>query len=486
MPTIQFERRSSPNSIGYYPHMANDGDEAQRMEAEAVASRAAERAMWAGTGAASDQSKQLQEGQTSYGGVLSTLDAGERAALAAERTALAAERTALAAEQQAERSKHVWVSARLGLRVVISLGILGLIDAAIATMGDENRASDIAGFFLVVLTTGWIAGLAGRIGPKLDPHLSAGLYRLLGAVVGLVTCVVIARLSFKHSGSNIAIAFPISVSAFALGTGALVFALGALKPKEDASSISTDTQLSIARAWRWLVERLVSPEEVPLGKCELEPPTPIVSPEEVSLGKCELEPPTPIAEMAQVFDSTDGGGNKLNPQAHQHPLKHNRDDPKDTALAGRRMRTRILVWLVALLFGLALFMTIGVRVILWEIDRTQELDDKTAMLLAQTVGVLATTLSVAIPLGLWLVIRVWKPQSRWGYGLRFGLWPAVFLSYILGGPIGQAAVSVEAKSIQRLEKTSTGFVVLAGCMGLIFFVIGYIRANDRVFPTERD
>ena len=447
--------------------MANDGDEAQRIEAEAVASRAAERAMWAGTGAASDQSKQLQEGQTSHGGVLSTLDAGERAALAAERTALAAERTALAAEQQAERSKHVWVSARLGLRVVISLGILGLIDAAIATLGDENRAPDVAGFFLVVLTTGWIAGLAGRIGPKLDPHLSAGLYRLLGAVVGLVTCVVIARLSFEDGGSDIAIAFPISVLAFALGTGALVFALGALKPKEDASAISTNTQLSIARAWRWLVERLVSPEEVPLGKCE-------------------LEPPTPIAEMAQVFDSTDGGGNKLNPQAHQHPLKHNRDDPKDTALAGRRMRTRILVWLVALLFGLALFMTIGVRVILWEIDRTQELDDKTAMLLAQTVGVLATTLSVAIPLGLWLVIRVWKPQSRWGYGLRFGLWPAVFLSYILGGPIGQAAVSVEAKSIQRLEKTSTGFVVLAVCMGFIFFVIGYIRANDRVFPTERD
>ena len=447
--------------------MANDGDEAQRIEAEAVASRAAERAMWAGTGAASDQSKQLQEGQTSHGGVLSTLDAGERAALAAERTALAAERTALAAEQQAERSKHVWVSARLGLRVVISLGILGLIDAAIATLGDENRAPDVAGFFLVVLTTGWIAGLAGRIGPKLDPHLSAGLYRLLGAVVGLVTCVVIARLSFEDGGSDIAIAFPISVSAFALGTGALVFALGALKPKEDASAISTNTQLSIARAWRWLVERLVSPEEVPLGKCE-------------------LEPPTPIAEMAQVFDSTDGGGNKLNPQAHQHPLKRNRNDPKDTALAGRRMRTRILVWLVALLFGLALFMTIGVRVILWEIDRTQELDDKTAMLLAQTVGVLATTLSVAIPLGLWLVIRVWKPQSRWGYGLRFGLWPAVFLSYILGGPIGQAAVSVEAKSIQRLEKTSTGFVVLAVCMGFIFFVIGYIRANDRVFPTERD
>ena len=447
--------------------MANDGDEAQRIEAEAVASRAAERAMWAGTGAASDQSKQLQEGQTSHGGVLSTLDAGERAALAAERTALAAERTALAAEQQAERSKHVWVSARLGLRVVISLGILGLIDAAIATLGDENRAPDVAGFFLVVLTTGWIAGLAGRIGPKLDPHLSAGLYRLLGAVVGLVTCVVIARLSFEDGGSDIAIAFPISVLAFALGTGALVFALGALKPKEDASAISTNTQLSIARAWRWLVERLVSPEEVPLGKCE-------------------LEPPTPIAEMAQVFDSTDGGGNKLNPQAHQHPLKRNRNDPKDTALAGRRMRTRILVWLVALLFGLALFMTIGVRVILWEIDRTQELDDKTAMLLAQTVGVLATTLSVAIPLGLWLVIRVWKPQSRWGYGLRFGLWPAVFLSYILGGPIGQAAVSVEAKSIQRLEKTSTGFVVLAVCMGFIFFVIGYIRANDRVFPTERD
>ena len=470
--------------------MANDGDEAQRIEAEAVASRAAERAMWAGTGAASDQSKQLQEGQTSHGGVLSTLDAGERAALAAERTALAAERTALAAEQQAERSKHVWVSARLGLRVVISLGILGLIDAAIATLGDENRAPDVAGFFLVVLTTGWIAGLAGRIGPKLDPHLSAGLYRLLGAVVGLVTCVVIARLSFEDGGSDIAIAFPISVLAFALGTGALVFALGALKPKEDASAISTNTQLSIARAWRWLVERLVSPEEVPLGKCELEPPTPIAEMAQVfdstDGGGNKLEPPTPIAEMAQVFDSTDGGGNKLNPQAHQHPLKHNRDDPKDTALAGRRMRTRILVWLVALLFGLALFMTIGVRVILWEIDRTQELDDKTAMLLAQTVGVLATTLSVAIPLGLWLVIRVWKPQSRWGYGLRFGLWPAVFLSYILGGPIGQAAVSVEAKSIQRLEKTSTGFVVLAVCMGFIFFVIGYIRANDRVFPTERD
>ena len=467
MPTIQFERRSSPNSIGYYPHMANDGDEAQRIEAEAVASRAAERAMWAGTGAASDQSKQLQEGQTSHGGVLSTLDAGERAALAAERTALAAERTALAAEQQAERSKHVWVSARLGLRVVISLGILGLIDAAIATLGDENRAPDVAGFFLVVLTTGWIAGLAGRIGPKLDPHLSAGLYRLLGAVVGLVTCVVIARLSFEDGGSDIAIAFPISVLAFALGTGALVFALGALKPKEDASAISTNTQLSIARAWRWLVERLVSPEEVPLGKCE-------------------LEPPTPIAEMAQVFDSTDGGGNKLNPQAHQHPLKRNRNDPKDTALAGRRMRTRILVGLVALLFGLALVMIIEVRVKLWGIDRTQGLDHETAMPLAQTVGVLATTLSVAIPLGLWLVIRVWKPQSRWGYGLRFGLWPAVFLSYVLGGPIGQAAVSVQAKSIQRLEKTSKGFVVLAVCMGLIFFVIGYIRANDRVFPTERD
>ena len=467
MPTIQFERRSNPNSIGYYPHMANDGDEAQRMEAEAVASRAAERAMWAGTGAASDQSKQLQEGQTSHGGVLSTLDAGERAALAAERTALAAERTALAAEQQAERSKHVWVSARLGLRVVISLGILGLIDAAIATMGDEFRAPDVAGFFLVVLTTGWIAGLAGRIGPKLDPHLSAGLYRLLGAVVGLVTCVVISRLSFKDGGSDIAIAFPISVSAFALGTGALVFALGALKPKEDASTISTDTQLSIARAWRWLVERLVSPEEVPLGKCE-------------------LEPPTPIAEMARVLDSTDGGGRKLNPQTLQHPLKRNRDDPKDTALAGRRMRTRILVWLVALLFGLALVMTIGLRVKLWGFDRTQGLDYETAMLLAQTVGVLATTLSVAIPLGLWLVIRVWKPQSRWGYGLRFGLWPAVFLSYVLGGPIGQAAVSVQAKSIQRLEKTSKGFVVLAVCMGLIFFVIGYIRANDRVFPTERD
>ena len=447
--------------------MANDGDEAQRMEAEAVASRAAERAMWAGTGAASDQSKQLQEGQTSHGGVLSTLDAGERAALAAERTALAAERTALAAEQQAERSKHVWVSARLGLRVVISLGILGLIDAAIATLGDENRAPDVAGFFLVVLTTGWIAGLAGRIGPKLDPHLSAGLYRLLGAVVGLVTCVVIARLSFEDGGSDIAIAFPISVLAFALGTGALVFALGALKPKEDASAISTNTQLSIARAWRWLVERLVSPEEVPLGKCE-------------------LEPPTPIAEMAQVFDSTDGGGNKLNPQAHQHPLKRNRNDPKDTALAGRRMRTRILVGLVALLFGLALVMIIEVRVKLWGIDRTQGLDHETAMPLAQTVGVLATTLSVAIPLGLWLVIRVWKPQSRWGYGLRFGLWPAVFLSYVLGGPIGQAAVSVQAKSIQRLEKTSKGFVVLAVCMGLIFFVIGYIRANDRVFPTEPD
>ena len=459
--------------------MANDGDEAQRMEAEAVASRAAERAMWAGTGAASDQSKQLQEGQTSHGGVLSTLDAGERAALAAERTALAAERTALAAEQQAERSKHVWVSARLGLRVVISLGILGLIDAAIATLGDENRAPDVAGFFLVVLTTGWIAGLAGRIGPKLDPHLSAGLYRLLGAVVGLVTCVVIARLSFEDGGSDIAIAFPISVSAFALGTGALVFALGALKPKEDASAISTNTQLSIASAWRWLVERFV---RLP----SLSESRPKISPEEVPLGKCELEPPTSIAEMAQVFDSTDGGGNKLNPQAHQHPLKHNRDDPKDTALAGRRMRTRILVGLVALLFGLALVMIIEVRVKLWGIDRTQGLDHETAMPLAQTVGVLATTLSVAIPLGLWLVIRVWKPQSRWGYGLRFGLWPAVFLSYVLGGPIGQAAVSVQAKSIQRLEKTSKGFVVLAGCMGLIFFVIGYIRANDRVFPTERD
>lgn len=479
MPTIQFERRSSPNSIGYYPHMANDGDEAQRMEAEAVASRAAERAMWAGTGAASDQSKQLQEGQTSHGSVLSTLDAGERAALAAERTALAAERTALAAEQQAERSKHVWVSARLGLRVVISLGILGLIDAAIATLGDENRAPDVAGFFLVVLTTGWIAGLAGRIGPKLDPHLSAGLYRLLGAVVGLVTCVVIARLSFEDGGSDIAIAFPISVSAFALGTGALVFALGALKPKEDASAISTNTQLSIASAWRWLVERFV---RLP----SLSESRPKISPEEVPLGKCELEPPTPIAEMARVFDSTDRGGNKLNPQAHQHPLKRNSDDPKDTALAGRRMRTRILVGLVALLFGLALVMIIEVRVKLWGIDRTQGLDHETAMPLAQTVGVLATTLSVAIPLGLWLVIRVWKPQSRWGYGLRFGLWPAVFLSYVLGGPIGQAAVSVQAKSIQRLEKTSKGFVVLAVCMGLIFFVIGYIRANDRVFPTERD
>ncbi len=96
---------------------------------------------------------------------------------------------------------------------------------------------------------------------------------------------------------------------------------------------------------------------------------------------------------------------------------------------------------------------------------------------AKQVGTLSSILSIAIPFLLCVIVMRWKPKTKWLYALKFSLWPAVFLSYILGGPLAQEIVGLNSRYARGLEETLLGYfgVAIVGCV--IFYPIGLVLSR---------
>lgn len=90
------------------------------------------------------------------------------------------------------------------------------------------------------------------------------------------------------------------------------------------------------------------------------------------------------------------------------------------------------------------------------------------------VGLLAATLSLIIPLIFWLLLRrFWKPNSRKSYALKFALWPAIFISFMLGGPLARELLGIQSRYQSDLMGTLMGVSGASILFAPIFFGIGY-------------
>lgn len=104
--------------------------------------------------------------------------------------------------------------------------------------------------------------------------------------------------------------------------------------------------------------------------------------------------------------------------------------------------------------------------------------------IASLHGYMSVSIGLAIALLLWfLLIRRWKPRTKLVYGVRFSMWPVVFMSFSLGGPISREIFGLKSRYLGGIGETLLAITGLLIIVMPIFFVIGYLIAK-RVFPIE--
>lgn len=92
-----------------------------------------------------------------------------------------------------------------------------------------------------------------------------------------------------------------------------------------------------------------------------------------------------------------------------------------------------------------------------------------------------------IPVALWWCSRhFWHPESRASYALQFALWPVIFLSYQLGGPIVRILMGMPTPPFaQTLGEKIMGIFGAFAVLSPVFFLIGY-AVSKKKFPERKN
>ena len=109
------------------------------------------------------------------------------------------------------------------------------------------------------------------------------------------------------------------------------------------------------------------------------------------------------------------------------------------------------------------------------------MDFETADRISSTFGLYAGILAFLIPVALWWCSRhFWHPESRASYALQFALWPVIFLSYQLGGPIVRILMGLPTPPFAQTlgEK-------IMGIFGA-FVVLGSVFFPDRICREQKE
>lgn len=100
--------------------------------------------------------------------------------------------------------------------------------------------------------------------------------------------------------------------------------------------------------------------------------------------------------------------------------------------------------------------------------------------MASNIGLMAVVLNVVIPLALWLLLRrLWSPTTRRGYAFKFSLWPMIFFSSQLGGPVAREFVGLHSAYSMSLGEALKGVIGLSVLLAPVFFGIGYLLARRK-------
>ena len=115
------------------------------------------------------------------------------------------------------------------------------------------------------------------------------------------------------------------------------------------------------------------------------------------------------------------------------------------------------------------------------------MDFETADRISSTFGLYAGILAFLIPVALWWCSRhFWHPESRASYALQCALWPVIFLSYQLGGPIVRILMGLPTPPFaQTLGEKIMGIFGAFAVLGPVFFLIGY-AVSKKKFPERKN
>ena len=111
-------------------------------------------------------------------------------------------------------------------------------------------------------------------------------------------------------------------------------------------------------------------------------------------------------------------------------------------------------------------------------------DHATAAAIASRIGLMAGIFAVAVPMVLYLVIfRLSPPANAKAYAIRFGCWPLVFVSYVLGGPLARAVSGHTSRYLSDVPSTLMAVLMLGSLLFPIFWGIGRSRGKKK-FPQQ--
>jgi fructose-specific phosphotransferase system IIC component len=111
-------------------------------------------------------------------------------------------------------------------------------------------------------------------------------------------------------------------------------------------------------------------------------------------------------------------------------------------------------------------------------------DHATAAAIANRIGLMAGIFAVAVPMVLYLVIfRLSPPANAKAYAIRFGCWPLVFVSYVLGGPLARAVSGHTSRYLSDFPSTLMAVLMLGSLLFPIFWGIGRSRGKKK-FPQQ--
>ena len=258
-----------------------------------------------------------------------------------------------------------------------------------------------------------------RIGPKIDLRISRGVYGIAGAIFGLLFPFSFGALADGEEGGSI-LAW---ATVFALVVTGTVGALGAMNRNQDPARTAKFSLRQIASMKNWAANRLREWLALKSRQQQVEPNEILVT----------------------------------------------------TPTGSRNVIRWTMLWVgVALGANEAYSQGCAFTGSAYLYLRESGLSHELARSFTRTSWVqeLSTSLAAGIPLFLWLLVSRWEPRTRTGYACRFGLWPIVFLSGQLGGPIACAVLDVkhDGNSFSMLAK---GLPCLAIVIGPIFAFIGY-------------
>ena len=107
--------------------------------------------------------------------------------------------------------------------------------------------------------------------------------------------------------------------------------------------------------------------------------------------------------------------------------------------------------------------------------------------IASAHGIVSVLIGVAIPIVLWLLLmRNWRPRTKYLYALKFAFWPIVILTFYLGGPISRIIFGIESKYMMDINRTLKGLIGLFIITAPVFFAIGWWRARKLLSVSKEE